>query len=162
MASDNPIVNKKKSFAAEQEAHTQDFFIDSNILSYLETADRRTFSSYERKLIGNYCSFVGKVWGQPLTKTHGVTDEGEAWVVTSQDTPEGVKTVSAISIEINNGVKTYRYFCSPRQLNYISDTLSDVIEQQSPPGVFKQFVEFHTEALHEEDSANVVQLIPKT
>lgn len=125
-------------------------------------ADRRTFSSHERSLIGDYHSFLSEVWGQPLTKAHGVTDEGEAWVVISQDTPEGIKTLSAVSIYCDNGEKTYRYFCSPRQLNYIGDTLSDVIEQQSPPGVFKQFVEFHTEALHEEDSANVIQLIPKT
>lgn len=160
MACDNPKVNKKKSFTAEQEAHTQDFLIDSNILSYLETADRRTLSSYERDLIGDYHSFLSEVWGQSLTKSHGVTDEGEAWVVISQDTPEGVKTLSAISIEINNGVKTYRYFCSPRQISFLGETLSDVIEQQAPPGIFKQFMEFHTEALHEEDSANVIQLIP--
>lgn len=126
------------------------------------TSDPRTFSSHERKLIGDYRSFLSKVWGQPLTKAHGVTDEGESWVVTSQDTPEGVKTLNAISIEINNGVKTYRYFCSPRQLSFLGKMLLDVMEQQAPPGFFKKFMEFHTQTISTGESANVIQFIPKT
>lgn len=123
------------------------------------TADRRTFSSNERKLIGDYVSFLSKVWSQPLTKASGMTDEGESWVVTSQDSFEGVKTLNSISIEIINGKKSYRYFCSPRQLDFIGDTLIEVIEAQSPDGTFKQFTLHHNTTPDTGDSANVIQFI---
>ena len=123
------------------------------------TADRKTFSSYERKLIGDYIHFLSKVWMQPLTKASGMTDEGESWVVTSQDTPEGVKTLSALSIEIINGEKSYRYFCSARQLDFMGDTLIEVIEDQAPDGIFKQFMLNYSTTPETGDSANVIQFI---
>ena len=123
-------------------------------------SDRRTFSSYERKFLKAWFSYVGGMWKKELHKSYGVTDEGEGWLVVSSDTPEGVSTLAAISIELqSDNTRVYRYFCGPRRHSFLGSSLICVMKKQSPDGMFEAFPhDFDTEG----ESENVVQLIPKT
>ena len=121
-------------------------------------SDRRTFSAYERQFLKAWFKHVSGIWQKDLHKSYGTTDEGEGWVVVSSDTPEGVSTLFAISIEMqSDNTRVYRYFCGPRRHSFFGSSLIDVIKQQSPQGMFEAFPQdFDTEGY----AANVVQLIP--
>lgn len=123
-------------------------------------SDRRTFSTYERQFLKAWFEYVGGIWQKGLHKSYGTTDEGEGWLVVSSDTPEGVSTLAAISIEVqSDNTRVYRYFCGPRRHSFIGSSLIDVMKQQAPDGMFEAFPQdFDTEGY----KANVVQLIPTT
>ena len=123
-------------------------------------SDRKTFSSYERKFLSAWFSYIGGMWQRELHKSYGTTDEGEGWFVVSSDTPEGVSTLVSISIAVmDDGERNYRYFCGPRRHSFIGCSLIDVIKQQAPDGLYEAFPhDFDTQG----ETANVIQFIPKT
>lgn len=122
---------------------------------------RTRFSAFERQYLSEWTDYVEATWcvgDSKLTRSFGETDEGEAWFVISSDSPEGVKTVGAISINVCCGDKHYVYFCGPRQLYFYSKSIQELMAHQAPEGMFEGF-EPTFNVPDEIGVANVVQLI---
>ena len=146
----------------------------------LKKTDRKTFSTHERRIIANYSLFIERIWcesGQKLVRSYGQSDEGESWFVLSQDIPDGVKNVLAVSIEVeasnseyifqaygssaaNGDLKNYRLYCYSRDLEFQADDLMSLLDLSSAVGIFEQFMEFHkSKTNYDEGRDNVIQLI---
>lgn len=120
------------------------------------------FTKSERKVLNKWADFIEDQWcldAEIIERKYGFTDEGEAWFVVSVDTPEGVNTLCAISIESIDNVKSYVYFCGPHQMHVQDNTLLGVISKQAPDVFFREFAtELHPEK-PEGGFTNVVQFI---
>ena len=137
----------------------------------LKKTDRKTFSTYERRIIANYALFIERTWCSPeekLVRSYGQSDEGESWFVLSKDTPEGVSNLVALSIEVaasnseaaNGELKNYRKWCYSRYLEFQADDLLSLIEASHSDGVFEKFMEYHQSVANiDEGRDNVIQLI---
>ncbi len=120
------------------------------------------FTKSERKVLNKWSDFIEAQCGldaEIIYRKYGFTDEGEAWFVVSVDTPEGVNTVCAISIETIDNVKSYVYFSGAHQIHVQDNTLLGVISKQAPDIFFREFAtELHPEK-PEGGFTNVVQFI---
>lgn len=135
----------------------------------LKKTDRKTFSNHERRIIANYSLFIERIWcetGQKLVRSYGQSDEGESWFVLSQDIPNDVKNVLALSIEVeasdaaNGDLKNYRLYCYSRYLEFQADDLMSLLDLSSVVGIFEQFMEFHkSKTNYDEGRDNVIQFI---
>jgi len=136
----------------------------------LKKTDRKTFSTHERRIIANYSLFIERIWcelGEKLVRSYGQSDEGESWFVLSQDIPDGVKNVLALSIEVeasdaaNGDLKNYRLYCYSRYLEFQADDLMSLLElASSEVGIFEKFMELHkSKTNYDEGRDNVIQLI---
>tara|TARA_B110000977_G_scaffold183400_1_gene245988 strand:+ start:327 stop:773 length:447 start_codon:yes stop_codon:yes gene_type:complete len=132
----------------------------------LKKTDRRTFSSYERRILSDYSAFIERIWcepGQKLVRSYGQSDEGESWFVLSKDTVDGVFTVCSMSIEAvasDGDLKNYRHWCGARHLDFMEDDLVSLIKLSSADGIFEKFMEYHKSTTnYDEGRDNVIQLI---